>query len=877
MLQTFTNDAKQRSDANLPSSPHVAQINASHHPALHFAQHIAGLQKAIGNRAVLRGLSSRPPALQTKPTVNTPGDRYEQEADRVADQVMRMPEASPAAFSFQDSAGKVVQRKCTRCEEEEELHRKEAGSAPAIAAPIAPSMAPPIVHQVLNTSGKPLDTATRAFFEPRFGHDFGNVRVHTDSHAEESALNIRAQAYTAGQHIVFGRGAYSSTQRGRQLLAHELVHVIQQSGPASSPGAHTGDHVSPEGKPADPDVQRARDTDTPKGPSTAPRIAPSPTDRIARAPLDIEAISKDAKSWASVPLTSLPDWFLTRLLKYVSPHQQGEVAMAADYPSTFTLPADKTKPVSKRPKADKTPPLSNIPVTAHFFPSIWPTVSQRALVLGGFHGDEHPGWEVADELVRRLSVSSLNLAFHTIVIPRVNVGAIEDELAGVRMWRNRCNRQLVDLNRNFPTGNVPGDKGCANTDGAPIQPEVQGVMDVITKFKPDRILSTHAVSPGSLAGVFADPSKDAAAIELARGMASTLASKSDRPANKGLAPTTFDAVYPLDRGKTTPAAGTSLGAWAPTAVDPAHPIPVITMEAPEFSPLAAGPASEARSLNDFVRPVEAFLSDPTQLAVAADRLILNDIDAMPPADRLAFLIGTLRPNHPIYPRIAERMDAAIATLKAVGPPTPLTTKSELRLFGEISATGDTPQAQIVFDKFFLLKSWDTIPAKFRDKKGNPDRAKWLAASTRERLETILKFSSLPGTSRHHWNTEVDFNSVKVTDWQPGGAGKPDGPLFKLGQWLQANAPQVGFIQAYTPGRSGGYNEEPWHYSYAPLSVGLRQRYGNQANLQTDVIDQIDKEFQKRAPAAHQTVPADFKTELQNINISDLVNNVGPGL
>jgi hypothetical protein len=183
----------------------------------------------------------------------------------------------------------------------------------------------------------------------------------------------------------------------------------------------------------------------------------------------------------------------------------------------------------------------------------------------------------------------------------------------------------------------------------------------------------------------------------------------------------------------------------------------------------------------------------------------------------------------------------------------------------------------VFDKFFLLKSWDTIPAKFRDKKGNPDRAKWLAASTRERLETILKFSSLPGTSRHHWNTEVDFNSVKVTDWQPGGAGKPDGPLFKLGQWLQANAPQVGFIQAYTPGRSGGYNEEPWHYSYAPLSVGLRQRYGNQANLQTDVIDQIDKEFQKRAPAAHQTVPADFKTELQNINISDLVNNVGPGL
>jgi hypothetical protein len=366
-------------------------------------------------------------------------------------------------------------------------------------------------------------------------------------------------------------------------------------------------------------------------------------------------------------------------------------------------------------------------------------------------------------------------------------------------------------------------------------------------------------------------------------MASTLASKSDRAANKGLAPTTFDAVYPLDRGKTTPSAGTSLGAWGPTAVDPAHPIPVITVEAPGFSSLSGGAASEARSLNDFVRPVEAFLGDPTQLAAAADRFILNDIDAMTPADRLAFLTGTLRPSHPIYPRIAERVDAAIEKLKAAGPPRPGLTKpaSELRLFGERSATGDTSQAQIVFDKFFLLgnqpKTWDTFPAQFRDKKGVPDRPLWLAASTKERLNTILQFSALPGASRHHWGTEVDFNSVNVADWRPASAGKAEGTLFQLGQWLQANAPKVGFIQAYTAGRGGGYNEEPWHYSYAPLSVSLRQQYDKLVNLQTDVIDQIDSEFQKRARVAGQKVPPDFKTELQNINIAELVNNIGPGL
>jgi hypothetical protein len=832
------------------------------------------MQQTIGNQAILRMLSRSGPALQPKLTINQAGDQYEQEADRVADHVMRMPEPADApAIDPAPREESRIQRKCSGCEDEEKLQRKEVSSGSAV----APSLAPPLVPQVLSSPGKPLDTVTRTFFEPRFGHDFSDVRIHTDSHAEESALSIRARAYTAGRHIVFGRGAYSSNQGGRQLMAHELVHVIQQQGGAPQPRAagQTAGDLNPNGTSRRPDVQRRNNSDAKANSGLSPMIAPSLPDRVARAPLDVDTISQDAKTFASFSV--IPGQLIGPLfIKYRGPHPQGEVAWAANYPTTFTLPTDKTKRV-KAPKADTTPPLSNIPVTGHFFPAIWPSVTERAVVLGGFHGDEHPGWEVADELVKRLSAWSLNLAFHTIVIPRVNAGAIEDELAGVRMWRNRCNRQLVDLNRNFPTGNTPRDTDCANTVGAPIQPEVQGVMDVIKKFNPHRILSTHAISTPAEAGVFADPSKDQAAIDLARGMASTLASKADRPANKGLAPTTFDAVYPLDRGKTTPSAGTSLGTWGPTAVDPAHPIPVITMEAPGFSSLSSGAGSEARSLNDFVRPVEAFLSDPTRLAAAADQFILNDIDAMPPADLLAFLTGTLRPSHPIYPRIAERIDAAIAKLKAAGPPPPgLTTASELRLFGERSATGDTPQAQIVFDKFFLLgnqpRTWDTFPARFRDKKGVPDRPLWLAASTKERLNTILQFSALPGASRHHWGTEVDFNSVNVADWRP-----PSGTLVNLGQWLQKNAPKLGFIQAYTAGRSGGYNEEPWHYSYAPLSVGLRQRYSKLVNIQTDVIDQIDKEFQKRAKAASQTVPPDFKTELQNINIADLVNNLGPGL
>ena len=89
---------------------------------------------------------------------------------------------------------------------------------------------PPIVHEVLNSPGQPLDTETRAFFEPRFGHDFSQVRVHTDARAAESARMVNALAYTAGQDVVFGNGQYSpKSKAGLNLLVHELTHVMQQA------------------------------------------------------------------------------------------------------------------------------------------------------------------------------------------------------------------------------------------------------------------------------------------------------------------------------------------------------------------------------------------------------------------------------------------------------------------------------------------------------------------------------------------------------------------------------------------------------------------------------------------------------------------------
>ncbi len=107
--------------------------------------------------------------------------------------------------------------------EEEPLQRKAASNHEV-------GGAPPIVEEVVQSSGQPLDPATRQFMEERFGYDFGSVRIHRDARAAESARAVQAQAYTVGHDVVFDGGSFApETSAGRQLLAHELTHVVQQS------------------------------------------------------------------------------------------------------------------------------------------------------------------------------------------------------------------------------------------------------------------------------------------------------------------------------------------------------------------------------------------------------------------------------------------------------------------------------------------------------------------------------------------------------------------------------------------------------------------------------------------------------------------------
>jgi Domain of unknown function (DUF4157) len=124
------------------------------------------------------------------------------------------------------ACGTSPQGKCEKCNDEGKTLQRYAANHQN-----APQSVPPVVHDVLRSSGRPLDRPTRSFMESRFGSDFSGVRVHDDARAAESARAVNARAYTVGQHIAFDRGQYAPhTESGRHLLAHELAHTVQQGG-----------------------------------------------------------------------------------------------------------------------------------------------------------------------------------------------------------------------------------------------------------------------------------------------------------------------------------------------------------------------------------------------------------------------------------------------------------------------------------------------------------------------------------------------------------------------------------------------------------------------------------------------------------------------
>jgi hypothetical protein len=210
------------------------------------------LQRAIGNQAVQKLMRSKGAAfdfakvgIQPKLKVSQPNEEYEQEVDKVAEQIMRMPVSSDLVMPIDSRKDKdIMSRKCAACEmkerkededeDEKQLHISRKPSQTVSNLEASDEITNEI-DSIRSTSGSTLDVKAREFMESRFGFNFSNVRIHADERAAQSANLLNTLAYTVGNDIVFAEGQYqTSTESGRRLLAHELTHVTQQDSNSSS-------------------------------------------------------------------------------------------------------------------------------------------------------------------------------------------------------------------------------------------------------------------------------------------------------------------------------------------------------------------------------------------------------------------------------------------------------------------------------------------------------------------------------------------------------------------------------------------------------------------------------------------------------------------
>jgi hypothetical protein len=185
--------------------------------------------------------AATPFRIQTKLTVGSPGDEHEEEADRVAEMVMRMPDeesagegGSPEEEADDEATLEIMKLICPDCTSDTVQAKEASGQL----SEVTPELESQI--QDVKAGGEPLPESVRAFFEPRFGYDFSNVRIHTDGAAAETSEQMNALAYTVGPHIVFGPGQYApNSPAGKRLLAHELTHVVQQAPQAGNAQVQT--------------------------------------------------------------------------------------------------------------------------------------------------------------------------------------------------------------------------------------------------------------------------------------------------------------------------------------------------------------------------------------------------------------------------------------------------------------------------------------------------------------------------------------------------------------------------------------------------------------------------------------------------------------
>ena len=289
------------------------------------------LQSTRGNRYVQKVVA------QAKLDINMPGDINEQEADSIANRIMRMPE--PA--------------------------NQSAAEVPQMTHVPDKRIMLPDFHPKSHGSGQPLTKQERAFFESKFDHDFSHVQIHVDAVASESAKAIGAKAYTIGQNIAFDAGHYNpGTALGRRLIAHELTHVIQQQGSGNDGSLIQRD---------DQDDPRRPRFDPPSMPTDDTNYIPGFTFTwpFGSSPLkpSVEGhLSDDDKSLST---DQMQDWANRFQWRQNCPIEKQDPInnRCCDIGEVFDVHSFHCIPARQRSKSGMTPPLPSTPSSSTSLPS----------------------------------------------------------------------------------------------------------------------------------------------------------------------------------------------------------------------------------------------------------------------------------------------------------------------------------------------------------------------------------------------------------------------------------------------------------------------------------------------------------------------------
>ena len=793
-------------------------------------------------------------AIQCKLSVGAPDDPLEQEADNMADTVMRMPEPS------------FIQRKCAHCEEEEQAQRKPLTSfiqkkaTESSSSPVSETVSSGI--QSSQGGGSPMPSPTQHFMESRFGADFSGVRIHAGEQAAQLSQSLNAQAFTVGNDIYFNNGQYApeSTQ-GKHLLAHELTHTLQQGDIARKPliqrRFRPSELMPPSGTAPGNPITTAPDSFFFRG---------STTNTTQRRALVIAGIHQGERSaghlgqeaLAELNSTFHPDFHTLFITANPVPATAG-YNRSGGSGTTHVDDLNRefgTGYVSRNPIASLiTEAVNEFDPERILSIHAISTTSQGGVFLDPIHNRtvSGTGTGVADDIRSYPPVATSGQRSRAFTCDSRNLAAME---LTERMIRATIGRGGAGSSPgNTPTTSLPASMyppasaGGTSTSSSPFS-LIYPIQSEATSVVAGRgtSLGTWASGYGRTVVTIEVPGYEAGPSVY-------------RPY--------LDGIHQF---LLMPAPAAATGAATTTGDDftIADLIDGIAYIIREFirvighANLTPAPMEREAPPERLPRGCTTFADQAAldvQKAVWASR-----IAALPVPDTIGWIIGTGTPPRAAMQEARRQVECMTRALELAAartgsgitlPRGGATIESPRRDFnaqrdiwnGKFNFTRRTPfdritdHARTVCGTLLLPTEtrWDTRNPRHRVAWGKdapstttpmPTGARALTVD--ERQQEILQASSAPGISRHHWGTDFDIidPDMNPAEWEGTGSFTDEY------SWLQRNASTYGFLQSFTLGSSflrNGYIEERWHWSYYPISQALLEfASGHQTEIESSL-------------------------------------------